>query len=106
VIVVSGARVLFHANGGILTCHNCQQLMLSTTYETSVADREGTSVMRTGCSADHSGRAVYGTNCLRSLKHWDRVLESHLRHGCLCVFILFVFCVEVEALQRVDHSTK
>jgi hypothetical protein len=24
-----------------------------------------------------------GTNCLRSLEHWDRGFESHSRHGCL-----------------------
>jgi hypothetical protein len=39
-------------------------------------------------------------NRLRSLKHWDRGLESHLRHGCLCVLILFVlFCVQVATLR-------
>jgi hypothetical protein len=26
---------------------------------------------------DHSGRAVKGMNCLRSLKHWDRGFESN-----------------------------
>jgi hypothetical protein len=36
--------------------------------------------------ADHSGRAVEGMNCLRSLEIWDRGFESHSRHGC--VFIL------------------
>jgi hypothetical protein len=34
--------------------------------------------------ADHSGRAVYGINCLRSLEHWDRGFEAHSSHGCLC----------------------
>jgi hypothetical protein len=38
--------------------------------------------------ADHSGHAVYGMDCLRPLKHSDRRFESHLRHGCLCTFIL------------------
>jgi hypothetical protein len=27
-------------------------------------------------------------NYLRSLKHWDRGFESHLRHGCLCAVTL------------------
>jgi hypothetical protein len=31
-------------------------------------------------------------NCLRSLEHCNRVLESHSRHGCLCVRL---FCVSV-----------
>jgi hypothetical protein len=26
------------------------------------------------------------------LQHWDRGLESHWRHGCLCVFILCLRC--------------
>jgi hypothetical protein len=26
--------------------------------------------------SDHSGRAVWGMNCLRSLEHWDRGFES------------------------------
>jgi hypothetical protein len=41
-------------------------------------------------SADHSGRAVWGINRLRSLERWDRGFESHSRHGCLysvCVFL-------------------
>jgi hypothetical protein len=42
--------------------------------------------------ADHSGRAVYGMKCLRSLEHWDRGFESHSRHGCLSAFILCSFC--------------
>jgi hypothetical protein len=46
------------------------------------------------CSADHSGRAVYGMNYLRPHKHWGRGFKSHSRHGCLFAFILFVFsCV-------------
>jgi hypothetical protein len=40
--------------------------------------------------ADHSGRAVYGTNCLRSLGRWGCRFESHSRHGCL--YVRF-FCV-------------
>jgi hypothetical protein len=32
-------------------------------------------------------------NCFRPLERWDRGFESHLRHGCLCAFIMFVlFC--------------
>jgi hypothetical protein len=42
--------------------------------------------------ADHSGRAVWVMNCLRPLEHWDRVFESHSRHGCLCAFILCLCC--------------
>jgi hypothetical protein len=35
-------------------------------------------------------------NCLRPLKNWYRGFESHLSHGCLCAFILFVVsCVQV-----------
>jgi hypothetical protein len=37
---------------------------------------------------DRSGRTVWGMNCLRPLKHWGRRFESHLRHGCVCMFIL------------------
>jgi hypothetical protein len=43
--------------------------------------------------AGHSGRAVWGMNCLRSLGRWDRGFESHLRHGCLvcvCVYSVLV----------------
>jgi hypothetical protein len=45
---------------------------------------------------------------LRSLEHWDRGFESHSRHGCLCLFILFVlFCVQVAAaLRRADPPYK
>jgi hypothetical protein len=42
--------------------------------------------------ANHSGRAVYGMNCLCLLECWDRGFESHSRHGCLCVR-LFCVCV-------------
>jgi hypothetical protein len=42
---------------------------------------------------DHSGRAVYGMNCLRPLEHWDRGFESHSRHGCLCAFTLRLYSV-------------
>jgi hypothetical protein len=49
-------------------------------------------VWHTGLSADHSGRAVWGMNCLRPLEHWDRGFESHSRHGCLCAFILCSCC--------------
>jgi hypothetical protein len=45
---------------------------------------------------DHSGREVSGMNCLRPLKHWDRRVESHLRHGCLCAFILCLCILYVD----------
>jgi hypothetical protein len=42
--------------------------------------------------ADHSGRAVKGMNCFRSLERWNRGFESHSRHGCLyCVRLFRVF---------------
>jgi hypothetical protein len=41
---------------------------------------------------DHSGRAVQGKMCLHPLEHWDRVFESHSRHGCLSAFILCLCC--------------
>jgi hypothetical protein len=45
-------------------------------------------------SADNSGRAVLGMNFLRPLERWDRGFEFHSRHGCLCVYSVFVFsCV-------------
>jgi hypothetical protein len=45
--------------------------------------------------ADHSGRAVQGMNCLRSLERWDRGFESHSRHGCLHLFrVCVVLCVD------------
>jgi hypothetical protein len=40
---------------------------------------------------DYSGRAVYGMNCLRPLERWDRRFESDSRHGCLSVFILYLY---------------
>jgi hypothetical protein len=45
--------------------------------------------------ADHSGRAVWGMNCLLSLKRRDRGFESHSRHGYLCVYICVyvVLCI-------------
>jgi hypothetical protein len=60
--------------------------------------------------ADHSGRAVWGMNCFRSLGRWDRGFESHLGHGCLvyvCVYSVFLLSfVSVAALRRADHSSK
>jgi hypothetical protein len=35
--------------------------------------------------ADQSDRADKGMNRFSQLEHWDRVFESHSRHGCLCV---------------------
>jgi hypothetical protein len=48
-------------------------------------------------------RAVSSMKCLRPLKNYDRVFELHLRHVCLCTFIL---CVQVAALRRVDPPSK
>jgi hypothetical protein len=42
--------------------------------------------------ADHSGGAVEGMNCFRTLEHWDRGFESNSRHGYLCAFILCLCC--------------
>jgi hypothetical protein len=57
---------------------------------------------------DHSGCAVYGMNCLLSLKHWDRGFESHLNHWCLWAFILFFVLsyVQVAAFRRADLPSK
>jgi hypothetical protein len=47
--------------------------------------------------------------CLRPLKHWDRVFESHSRHGCVCVGTYSVpvwSCVWVAVLRRVDRSSR
>jgi hypothetical protein len=52
-------------------------------------------------AVDHSGRAVLGMNCLRSLERWDRGFESN---GCL--YCVRLFCVQVEALQRADPPSK
>jgi hypothetical protein len=41
---------------------------------------------------DHSGRAVWGINCLRFLAHWGRGFETHSSHGCLSTFILCLCC--------------
>jgi hypothetical protein len=54
-----------------------------------------------------SGRAVYGMNHLRLLKHWDRGFKSHSRQECLCVFILCLCChVYIAALRRADPPSK
>jgi hypothetical protein len=42
--------------------------------------------------ANDSGCAVLGMNFLLSLESWDRGFESHLRHGYLCAFILYLCC--------------
>jgi hypothetical protein len=61
-------------------------------------------------NTDHSGRAVWGMNCLPSLGRWDRWFESHSGHGylvCVCVYSVFVLsCVYAAALRRADHSSK
>jgi hypothetical protein len=41
-------------------------------------------------SDDHSGRAVWGINCLRSLEHWDRGIESHSRYVYVCLYSVCV----------------
>jgi hypothetical protein len=38
-----------------------------------------------------AGRAVSGMNCLRPLKHWDRGLESHLKHGSMCLHAIMFY---------------
>jgi hypothetical protein len=40
------------------------------------------------------GRSEWPRGLRQPLEHWGRGFEFHLRHGCLCAFILFVlFCV-------------
>jgi hypothetical protein len=58
----------------------------------------------TAPGADHSGRVVWGMNCLRSLERWDLGFESHSSYGCLPVFIMCL--CKVAALQRADHWSK
>jgi hypothetical protein len=41
--------------------------------------------------AGHSGRAVWGMNCLCPLERWDHGFESHSSYGCLSVFILCLY---------------
>jgi hypothetical protein len=43
--------------------------------------------------ADHSGSAVYGMKCLRSLERWDREFESHARRGRPYFVRIFRVCV-------------
>jgi hypothetical protein len=50
------------------------------------------SFLVTFISGDHSGVAVKGMNCLRSLESWNREFESHSRHGYQCAFILCLCC--------------
>jgi hypothetical protein len=55
--------------------------------------------------ADHSGRAVKGMNCLRSLERWDYVFESNSRHGCLyvrlfCVCVVLRLCKNIQKLKE------
>jgi hypothetical protein len=62
--------------------------------------------VRTWC-VDHSGSAVEGMNRFRLLEHWGHWWESHLSHGCLCAFILFVlFLVSITALRRAHPPSK
>jgi hypothetical protein len=53
-------------------------------------------------TADHSGRAVWGMNCLRSLERWDRGFESYSRHGCLYGHL---FCVCIVLYVSSGHET-
>jgi hypothetical protein len=66
----------------------CGSLDVSQTY---VPSRPVTGIAFT--FADHSGRALYGMNCLHSLDHWGRGFESHSRHECLYFVPLFCVCV-------------
>jgi hypothetical protein len=46
-------------------------------------------------------------NCIRPLENWNRGFESHLRHGCLCAFILVVLSlVQVAALRLLIPSPR
>jgi hypothetical protein len=57
------------------------------------------------CSTDHNSRAVYGLNCLRTLKHWDRGFEESWKF--VCVYSVFVLsCVQVAVLRRADPISK
>jgi hypothetical protein len=41
------------------------------------------------------------------LKHWDRGFEPHMRHGCVCVYSVYVLsCVQEAALRRADPLSK
>jgi hypothetical protein len=51
--------------------------------------------------ADHSGLEVSGMNRLRLLERWNRGLQSHSGHGCLCA----LFCVCVVLCVRSDLAT-
>jgi hypothetical protein len=67
----------------IRSLHSAHRLYLCVLYSSHIAG--------------HGSRAVEGMNCLRSLGSWDRMFESHTRHGCLvcvCVYSVFVLsCV-------------
>jgi hypothetical protein len=57
----------------------------------------------------HTGRSMCLPITVAALNHWDRGFESHMRHGCLCAFILCfcaVLCVQVAALRRADPPSK
>jgi hypothetical protein len=59
--------------------------------------------------ANHSACAIWGTKCLRLLKHWpwDRGFESYSKNGYLSVFILCLCSlVLVESLRHADHPSK
>jgi hypothetical protein len=48
---------------------------------------------RKNYKAEHSGRAVWDINRIRSLEHWVRGFESHSGHGCMYCVRLYFVCV-------------
>jgi hypothetical protein len=62
--------------------------------------------IRGGISRPH-GRAVQGMNCSGLLKNWRRGFESRSKHGCLCVYSVYVLSfVYVVTLRRADTPSK
>jgi hypothetical protein len=43
-------------------------------------------------NTDHSGRAAWGMNYVRSLERWNREFDSHSRHRCLYYVRLSCLC--------------
>jgi hypothetical protein len=81
---VSAAKVIYIQIRWKLVC---------TCREYSLMRNEQNIYNYIGLSAtDHTGRAVYGMNCLRSLGRCHPEFESHSRHGYLRVR-LFCVCV-------------
>jgi hypothetical protein len=71
----------------ITRCRNCHPCVVSGKFRRPEAGcYERFSIFflpGNGWAADHSGRAVWGVNCLRLLERWDR-------RGCVCARL---FCV-------------